>query len=77
MEREAGAMRYTLADPGEIEDVLCRAKQGALARKVSVEVALLDGVTLARVYPDGHIDATWAGSRFIGIVPSEGTEAKQ
>jgi hypothetical protein len=70
-------MRYTLTDPAEIEDVLRRAKQGAWAHKMSVEVALLDGVTLARVDPAGHIDATWAGSRFIGIVPTEGTEAKQ
>jgi hypothetical protein len=77
MEREGRDMTYTLDDPNEIEDLLRRAKVAARAHKYSVQVVAPGGEPLAVVFPDGHIDATWAGSRVVSIVESEGTRAQR
>jgi hypothetical protein len=56
-------------DPAFRECVLRRAKKIARGHN-SVEVWTADGVHVATATPDGHIDATWEGSRYVSIVPT-------
>jgi hypothetical protein len=59
----------------DIEALLRDAKREARTGYTMVEVRHpVSGIVIANVWPEGRIDATIAGSRFVGIVPSARTE---
>jgi hypothetical protein len=63
-------MRFTIEDQGEVELVIRKAKREA--RRLGAYVPITHEETdevLMTVWPDGHVDATWEGSRFLAIVP--------
>jgi hypothetical protein len=72
-DRSSAVVRLVIRDPACRELVLRRAKKIARGHN-RVEVWTADGVHVATATPDGHIDATWEGSRHVSIVPTTETE---
>jgi hypothetical protein len=68
-DRSSAVVRLVIHDPAFRECVLRRAKNMARGHN-SVKVWTADGVHVATATPDGHIDATWEGSRYVSIVPT-------
>ena len=65
-------MRFTIEDQGEAESVIRKAKREARHLKYSVQICHEEtDVILMTVWPDGHVDATWEGSRFLAIVAED------
>jgi hypothetical protein len=65
-------MIFTIEDQGEAESVIRKAKRAARREKNRVEIYHEEtNELLMTVLPDGHVDATWEGSRFLAIVPQE------
>jgi hypothetical protein len=57
-------------DLGDAECVLRAASRKAHRDRNMIMVQSDDNVLLARVWPDGHIDATWEGSRYVSSFPT-------